>query len=152
MHWFQHSSMTHSVIRGQQIDSMLSQVKQSVDTLAALATQSLTDLKAFQTSEVYVTNYPKSLESIALESAKNTNGALTYYIRYNPEFTNPTSGIFATRDSDESEFEQLTPTDFSIYDPSDLEHVGWYYIPVQHLSSMQTIRLCTTKIWNSEPI
>ena len=26
--------------------------------------------------------------------------------------------------------EPLTPTDFSQYDPNDLEHVGWYYIPV----------------------
>ena len=116
----------------QKIDAMLNQVQQSVDTLAELATQSLTDLKAFQTNEDYVTEYTKALEVFALESAKNTNGALTYYIRYNPEFTNPTSGIFATRNSADSEFEQLTPTDFSIYDPSDLEHVGWYYIPVQN--------------------
>ena len=117
---------------GQQIESMLSQVEQSVDTLAELATQSLTDLQAFQTSDTYVEEYTKALESFALESAKNTNGALTYYIRYNPEFTNPTSGIFATRDSADADFEQLTPTDFSMYDPSDLEHVGWYYIPVQN--------------------
>ena len=29
-------------------------------------------------------------------------------------------------------FTSVTPTDFSMYDPSDLEHVGWYYIPVQN--------------------
>lgn len=117
---------------GQKIEAMLSQVEQSVDTLAELATQSLTDLQAFKTSDAYVEEYTKSLAAFALESAKNTDGALTYYIRYNPEFTNPTSGIFATRNSEDSEFEQLTPTDFSMYDPSDLEHVGWYYIPVQN--------------------
>ena len=117
---------------GQEIDAMLSRVEQSVDTLAELAQQSLTDLQAFQTSDAYVEEYTKSLEAIALESANNTEGALTYYIRYNPEFTNPTSGIFATRNSADAEFEQLTPTDFSMYDPSDLEHVGWYYIPVQN--------------------
>ncbi len=116
----------------QAIDSMLNQVEQSVDTLAKLAEKSLTDLHAFQTSDAYVTEYTQSLEVFALESANNTKGALTYYIRYNPEFTNPTSGIFATRNSADSEFEQLTPTDFSMYDPSDLEHVGWYYIPVQN--------------------
>ena len=57
---------------------------------------------------------------------------MTAYIRYNPDFTEPDSGVFLTRDSDEDEFTSVTPTDFSMYDPSDLEHVGWYYIPVQH--------------------
>ncbi len=116
----------------QEINATLKQVEQSVNTLAKLAEESLTDLKSFKTSDEYVQEYTKALEPIALESANNTEGALTYYIRYNPEFTNPTSGIFATRDSADSEFKQLTPTDFSIYDPSDLEHVGWYYIPVQN--------------------
>lgn len=29
-------------------------------------------------------------------------------------------------------FTAVTPTDFSMYDSDDLEHVGWYYIPVQN--------------------
>ena len=31
----------------------------------------------------------------------------------------------------DSELQCLTPTDFSMYDESDVEHVGWYYLPVQ---------------------
>lgn len=115
----------------QEIDTILSQVSQSVDTLAEITLQSL-DFNKFRTDEDYVETFTKSLEAVALECANNTEGALTYYIRYNPEFTEPTSGIFATRESADAEFEQLTPTDFSMYDPSDLEHVGWYYIPVQN--------------------
>lgn len=115
----------------QEINNMLSQVAQSVDTLAEVAVQSL-DFNKFRTDADYVKTYTEALEGIALECANNTEGALTYYIRYNPEFTEPTSGIFATRESADSEFEQLTPTDFSIYDSDDLEHVGWYYIPVQN--------------------
>lgn len=116
----------------EEIDTTLVRVAQSVDTLAELAEQYLTDIDAFQTDAQYVEDYTETLEPIALEFANNTEGALTYYIRYNPEFTDPTSGIFASRDSDDAEFEQLTPTDFSIYEPDDLEHVGWYYIPVQN--------------------
>lgn len=115
----------------QEIDTTLTQVAQSVDTLAEIAVQSL-DLNKFRTDADYVETYTKALEPVALEFANNTEGALTYYIRYNPEFTDPTSGIFATRETADSEFELLTPTDFSMYDPSDLEHVGWYYIPVQN--------------------
>jgi len=32
----------------------------------------------------------------------------------------------------DAEFKSLTPTDFSSYDKDDLEHVGWYYIPVNN--------------------
>ena len=35
-----------------------------------------------------------------------------------------------TRNDTKSAFDSVTPTDFSMYDPSDSAHVGWYYIPV----------------------
>ncbi len=114
----------------EEINTTLSRVEQSVDTLASLAEQSLTDLEEFQTNPEYVEEYTERIRPVALQFAENTEGALTYYIRYNPEFTEPTSGIFATRESEDDAFTQLTPTDFSVYDSSDVEHVGWYYVPV----------------------
>ena len=66
-----------------------------------------------------------------LDFANHTNGAVTVYLRYNPNYSNPTSGVFAQRQSVDSELQCLTPTDFSMYDESDVEHVGWYYLPVQ---------------------
>lgn len=66
-----------------------------------------------------------------LDFANHTNGAVTAYLRYNPNYSNPTSGVFAQRQSVDSELQCLTPTDFSMYDESDVEHVGWYYLPVQ---------------------
>ena len=55
---------------------------------------------------------------------------MTFYIRFNPQITPPTSGVFYSKSDEKSNFEKLVPTDFSKYDPSDTEHVGWYYIPV----------------------
>ena len=66
-----------------------------------------------------------------LDFANHTNGAVTAYLRYNPNYSNPTSGVFAQRQSVDSDLQCLTPTDFSMYDESDVEHVGWYYLPVQ---------------------
>lgn len=123
---------TQSSRCSKEIDTTLSMVAQSVDMLAAIAQQSLDDLNKFQTDAKYVEEYTESLQRVALECANNTEGALTYYIRYNPEFTEPTSGIFASRDSSGAEFKQLEPTDFSIYDPDDVAHVGWYYIPIEN--------------------
>lgn len=116
----------------QDLDLTLSKIEQSVDTLANITTASIEDFSRFKKDDAYVTEITKALEPIALQFAKETEGALTYYIRYNPEFTEPTSGIFATKNTEDEPFEQLTPTDFSSYDPSDLEHVGWYYTPVNN--------------------
>lgn len=111
---------------------MLSRVAQSVDTLAQIAEQSLTDVGRFQTDAGYVQSYTEALEPVALGFAENTEGALTYYVRYNPEFTDPVSGIFGGRNSASEKFADMELTDFSVYDPDDAEHVGWYYIPVRN--------------------
>ncbi len=114
------------------LNQQFDMIAQSVDTLADICMEQLSDFEKFQTDAAYVQEYTEGLMNILLKSAENTQGALTCYIRYNPEFTEPTSGIFLTRDNTESEFASVVPTDFSMYDPDDTAHVGWYYIPVSH--------------------
>lgn len=116
----------------QDIDMILTQIETSVNALASITVNTIDDLDYFQDSATAVDFYTAKLEKTALEFAKNTEGAMTYYIRYNPELAYATSGIFASRDSVASEFVSVKPTDFSIYDKTDLAHVGWYYIPVNN--------------------
>ncbi len=117
---------------GQDVDNILSRIEVSVNTLADMTKNTIRDVDKFKSSDAYVNECTDKLKEIALSCGNNTEGALTYYVRYNPDFTKATSGIFASRDNDESEFKMLTPTDFSSYDKDDLEHVGWYYIPVNN--------------------
>lgn len=119
---------------GQEIDAAISRIEQSVETLADCILNSLTDLQTFQTDTGYVDDFTKKMEEILLASAQNTEGAITAYLRYNPDFTEPTSGLFLSR-TGEGVFDKLTPTDFSIYDKTDTAHVGWYYIPVENKKS-----------------
>ena len=114
------------------IDSYLEKVEQSVDTLADLAMNNLDDWNAFQTSNDYVTEFTGKIENALYSIGSNTDGAITAYVRYNPDFTAPTSGLFMTRNSTEEKFQSVTPTDFSVYDKTDYNHVGWYYIPVNN--------------------
>ena len=114
------------------LDSILSGIQQSVETLTEIAVSELDDFDSFKTSSKYVENYTKKIENTVLHFAENTDGALTAYARYNPDFTLPTSGVFLTRNSTDDGFKSVEPTDFSTYDKNDLEHVGWYYIPVQN--------------------
>lgn len=115
-----------------QIETTLSQITSSVDTLANLSLSYLDDVGQFKSSDEYTSKYTETLKPIFEEFAKETDGALTAYIRFNPAFTEPTSGLFLTRNSATDAFQFSTPTDFSMYEPDDMEHVGWYYTPVNN--------------------
>lgn len=115
-----------------EINTLLSSIEQSVNTFALIAEDSLTDVNIFKRSTTYVNHYTSQLTSIATDFGNHTKGAINVYIRYNPEFTEPTSGLFLVRNLETNQFESQTPTDFSLYEPTDLEHVGWYYIPIQN--------------------
>lgn len=114
------------------INAYLSRVEQSVDTVSDITMNELTDFSSFQTSSEYVTTLTGELEQSLYSAASNTDGAICAYIRYNPDFTEPTSGLFMTRNSTAEEFQSVTPTDFSVYDKTDISHVGWYYTPVNN--------------------
>ena len=114
---------------GGEINALISRIEQSVDTLTDVAMEKM-EFSKFQNNNAYVEEYTDGLLEGFYTFAEHTDGAITAYIRYNPEFTEPTSGIFLTRNDTQSAFESVTPTDFSMYDPSDAAHVGWYYIPV----------------------
>lgn len=115
-----------------QFNGILTKIQQSVDTLTDISVARLTDFHKFKTDPEYVTEYTAKIEDILLHFAEKTEGALTAYVRYNPDFTDPTSGLFLTRDSTKDGFKSVEPTDFSTYEKDDLEHVGWYYIPVEN--------------------
>ena len=114
-----------------ELNALVSRIEQSVNTISDIALENL-DFARFQTDSAYVASYTESLRDDFVTFAEHTDGAICAYIRYNPDFTDPTSGIFLTRPDTQSEFTSSTPTDFSIYDKDDVAHVGWYYIPVEN--------------------
>ncbi len=114
------------------LNAQMGRIEQSVNTAYNVALQQLSDVESFKTSKAYVDNFTAIMSEILYEVGGNTDGALTAYIRYNPDFTEPDSGVFWSRSSGDEEFTAQMPTDFSMYSPDDLEHVGWYYIPVQN--------------------
>ncbi len=114
----------------EEINATIQKIAQSVDTLSEVAMDDF-DYASFTKSKKYADQYIKKVQQTVIDFANHTDGAVTVYFRFNPQYSNPTSGIFAQRQSLDSELECLTPTDFSMYDEGDVEHVGWYYLPVQ---------------------
>lgn len=116
---------------GTDINALISRVEQSVDTLSEIAMEQL-DFSQMPNNPKYVENYTADLMDEFVTFAENTDGAITAYIRYNPDFTDPTSGIFLSRKNINEPFDSIEPTDFTMYEKDDLTHVGWYYIPVEN--------------------
>lgn len=114
-----------------EINSYLNVIKLSVDTVSDITADTL-DYDAFISNKSYANQITEKLEHSLLSAANNTDGVICAYIRYNPDYSEPTSGLFLTRNNTDEEFLSVTPTDFSMYDKSDISHVGWYYTPVNN--------------------
>lgn len=117
-------------LQAQEINAMIIGIEQSVNTLSDVFMEKF-DVSSFQKDKNYADAYTKQMEGYVFTFADRTEGAITAYIRYNPQYSNPTSGTFLTRNSLEESFTSVTPTDFSMYEETDMEHVGWYYTPVK---------------------
>ena len=125
------SMINQSAAVSNELDSTILRVEQSVNILAEIVRSGLSERRFFGDKN-YSDAYTYEVMDQVYRFAEHTDGAITCYIRYNPEYSNPTSGCFLTRDNLSDPFQEVTPTDFTMYEPTDLEHVGWYYIPVQN--------------------
>lgn len=118
--------------KSQEISALLSRIEQSVNTLTLYASRQIESTEKFKTDSAYVDQYTEHLTDIAINAATNTEGAMTVYLRYNPEYTSPTSGLFCSKSSTDSTFQPLEPTNLSLYDSSDTSRVGWFYEPAKN--------------------
>ena len=75
--------------------------------------------------EEYMTNLAKVMSSIAAFQ----KGAVCTFFRMEMSEYGPTRGLFLTGGYQKS-FVSIRTTDLSKYSPGDLEHVGWYYLPI----------------------
>ena len=59
--------------------------------------------------------------------AKQTDGAIAYYLRFDPEISDSQSGLFYSKLAGSDAYIRLEPTDLSLYDKDDTERVGWFW-------------------------
>ncbi|MEG0365761.1 MAG: diguanylate cyclase [Coprobacillus sp.] len=109
------------------INTLLIKIEESVNTLTVYAQHQLKDIEQFKEYNTYVNEYSNNLYDVAVNAASNTEGATTVYIRFDPSFTSPQSGIFSAKDESKNTFVSLKPTDLSAYKEDDIAHVGWFY-------------------------
>lgn len=117
---------------GAKIESVLNNITYSVNALSTLSLSHLKDIKKFKKDKTYIDSCTNELRPIFEQVANKTEDVYSVYIRYNPDLTYPTAGLFYTKENADSAFKYIQPTDFSKYDKTDTAHVGWYYIPIQN--------------------
>lgn len=68
-------------------------------------------------------------EEMFLELANGTNGTVAYYLRFDPALSDGVAGLFYSKIRGEEGFRRFPPTDLSLYERDDVEHVGWFWQP-----------------------
>lgn len=109
----------------------MSRIESSVNALANMVTVVMDDDVNKLNDPVYMRNLEEQIRAAASGVAQSTDGAMAFYVRFNPKMAPGTSGVFHAATRSGGDIQQLVPTDFSKYDESDMAHVGWYYIPVK---------------------
>lgn len=117
--------------KAQEMNVPLRNIEQSVNTLYQYIYNQI-DLERLDKEEVYGYEFLEKIEEVALNTVENTEGSIGIYFRLNPELISSTAGIFLTKDEKTGEYFEHEITDIQKYAQDDMEHVGWYYQPIQN--------------------
>lgn len=120
------------VSEAQRINQTFLGIEQSVSLEAAIVRDGIDSVDRFFDDEAYRASFTEQVEGLFRDVAEETEGAVTFYFRYNADDIASTQGFLYTRDGVGGAFEKAPLTDMSLYSQYDDEHVGWYYIPVRN--------------------
>ena len=111
------------------LNEQLMQIEHSLSVISAYIREHMPQPE--EVAEDY-SLFEEHLEQVApyFASIVSTNpGIYAYYYRYQPEVYADRGGFFMISEQKDGVFESAALTDATQYDPDDVEHVGWYYIP-----------------------
>jgi hypothetical protein len=113
------------------IDDNFRSAEQSVGSIYNYALKRSELFTEFLSDEEQRKSYSNDISELGKSIAENTSGAMGVYFRFNPDDYGESNGFWYNKDLDDGKWHLSTPTDMSAYDKSDIEHVGWYYVPVE---------------------
>ena len=113
----------------QTIDEKLMNIEQSVYTLYHYVMEEIERTENIWQDDRLYEEHIRSMKNLMGMTAKYTDGAVTVYYRLAPEIRGPKQGAWMMQGKD-GEFIECEPTDISQFNRDDIEHVGWYYLPI----------------------
>lgn len=114
-----------------EINGIMGRIEQTVEIVAGCAEEFVNDPLMLSDKD-YFNEYMDYLSPILLNAAYATDDSVSIYIRLTPELTSYDAGLFYIRTGESEEFTAEPITDLSVYAEDDIEHVGWWYIPIDN--------------------
>ena len=113
----------------QVIDEKLLNIEQSVHTIYHFATEQYSDTDNLWQDEEQFLEHISRMRELMETTVKYTEGAVSVYYRLDSAIKGPKQGVWLIQDEN-SDYIEREVTDISMYNKDDIEHVGWYYIPI----------------------
>lgn len=117
--------------KSQAINEKLLNIEQSVHTIYHYAMDQIHDTKRFWKYGDQFQNHVHKIKTLMETTAKYTDGAVSVYYRIHPDKQDDLQGVWLVQNQ-YGNFIENESTDISKYDKNDVEHVGWYYIPIEN--------------------
>ena len=114
------------------LNDELADIQRSIDIFADQAMGRMPALESIRSNESVRREYIGEMEKLISDIVRHNKGVLCYYMRIAPELSDEAAGdggFFYTKKKRVETFIKQPLTKILHYDPSDLEHVGWYYAP-----------------------
>ena len=115
----------------QSIDEKLLNIEQSVHTIYHYASEQINEVGNVWADEEQFVEHIHRMQELMRTTAQYTDGAVSVYYRITPATQENLLGTWLTMDEN-GEFQEQEITNISLYDKDDVEHVGWYYIPIEN--------------------
>ena len=125
------AAMESSAVQmGSAVDTILSEIETRIGVIE-LAVTDIPDQNRIQAKDLdYFKSFEGNMNNLLVDGTKDIPGLVASYVRYDPALTYGTSGTFYTDTDGDGKLESVTPTDLAAYEPTDTEHVGWFYTPL----------------------
>ena len=113
----------------QVIDEKLLNIEQSVHMIYHFATEQHRDTDNLWQDEEQFLEHISRMKELMETTVKYTDGAVSVYYRLDSAILGPKQGVWLVQ-AENGDYIEHEMTDLSQYDKDDIEHVGWYYIPI----------------------
>jgi len=116
-------------VYGNEMNTLTASIEYTVDSLSRSIVGVMDKEKIDDPDYFY--ELSEKLENIADQFDRNSINAMSVYVRFDPRISYSTAGFFHADTNGDGILERQMPTDLAQYEPSDREHVGWFYEPIE---------------------
>ena len=114
------------------LNDELADIQRAIDIFADQATDRMPPVEVIRSNDAVRRQYVSEMEKLISDIVRHNKGVVCYYLRLAPELSDEDAGdggFFYTKKKRVETFIKQPLTRILNFDPSDVEHVGWYYAP-----------------------